>query len=185
MSRRKKDPLRQLREDEREVLEQISRSHSEPAIHVERSKALLAVADGKDYTQAAAIAGRRSGDAVSQLVSRFNQEGLAALVPRYGGGPPVVYGNAEQARILKEFRRQPDRQKDGTATWSLSTLQRALQQAEDGLPNVSIDTIWRTLHQAGWSWQKDRSWCETGKVKRKRKGGVVDVIDPDTLPKKT
>jgi transposase len=80
---------------------------------------------------------------------------------------------------------QPDRQKDGTATWSLSTLQRALQQAEDGLPNVSIDTIWRTLHQAGWSWQKDRSWCETGKVKRKRKGGVVDVIDPDTLPKKT
>jgi hypothetical protein len=105
MSRRKKDPLRQLREDEREVLEQIARSHSEPAIHVERSKALLAVADGKDYTQAAAIAGRRSGDAVSQLVSRFNQEGLAALVPRYGGGAPVVYGNAAQARILKEFRR--------------------------------------------------------------------------------
>jgi hypothetical protein len=50
---------------------------------------------------------------------------------------------------------------------------------------VSTYTIWQTLHQAGWSWQKDRSWCDTGKVKRKRKNGVVEVTDPDALPKKT
>lgn len=185
MSRRKKDPLRSLTEEEREILDQIARSHSEPASHVARAKALLAVADGKDYTKAAALAGRCSGDAISQLVSRFNREGMAAIEPRHGGGPGVVYGTAGQERILQEARRQPDCEKDGTATWSLSTLQQALRRSEDGLPNVSTYTIWQTLHQAGWSWQKDRSWCETGKVKRKRKNGVVEVSDPDALPKKT
>jgi len=185
MSRRRKDPLGQLTEEEQIILTQIARSQSEPASHVARAKILLAVATGDSYGQAAQAAGRRSYEAVSSLVTRFNQEGLAAVEPRHGGAPPKRYDTAEQERILLEARRTPDREKDGTATWSLSTLQRSLRRAEDGLPNVSAYTIWQTLRQAGWSWQKDRSWCETGKVKRKRKNGVVEVTDPDAVPKKT
>lgn len=185
MTRRRKDPLRPLTEKERNILEQIARASSEPASHVARAKALLAVADGKTYGAAAQAAGRRSNDAVSQLVSRFNQEGLGAIEPRHGGGPQPIYGTAEQERILAEARRRPDREQDGTATWSLTTLQHSLRQASDGLPQVSTYTIWITLHQAGWSWQQDRTWCETGKVKRKRKEGIVEVIDPDATPKKT
>ena len=77
----KMDPLRVLTDEEREVLTQISRSASAPASHVARAKALLAVADGQNYQEAARAAGRRAGDAVAQLVSRFNREGLAALAP--------------------------------------------------------------------------------------------------------
>ena len=44
MTRRRKDPLRPLRQEEREILEQIARAGSEPASHVARAKALLAVA---------------------------------------------------------------------------------------------------------------------------------------------
>jgi transposase len=185
MTRRRKDPLRPLSQEEREILEQIARARSEPASHVARAKALLAVADGKTYGAAAQAAGRRSNDAVSQLVSRFNQEGLTALEPRHGGGPAIKYGAVEQARILAEVRRKPDLARDGTATWSLSTLQQSLRQAEDGLPDVSTYTIWIVLQANGFSWQKDGSWCETGKVLRKRKEGVVEVIDPDAVPKKT
>ncbi len=185
MTRRRKDPLRSLRPEEREILEQIARAGSEPASHVARAKALLAVADGKSYGAAAQAAGRRSNDAVSQLVSRFNQEGVAALEPRHGGGPGVKYGPVEQARILAEVRRKPEVAQDGTATWSLSTLQRSLRQAPDGLPEVSTYTIWVVLQSNGFSWQKDASWCETGKVLRKRKEGVVEVIDPDATPKKS
>ena len=184
MTRRKKDPLRPLTDEEREVLEQISRAQSEPASHVARAKALLAVADDQSYTAAAQAAGRRSGDAVSQLVSRFNREGLAAIAPRHGGGPPVVYGVAERKRILAELERQPDREKDGTATWSLSTLQQALREAPDGLPKVSTYTILCVMHDAGWTWQKDRTWCKTGTVTRKRKEGTVEVTDPETEAKK-
>jgi transposase len=122
---------------------------------------------------------------VSQLVARFNQEGVAALEPRHGGGPAIKYGAVEQARILAEVRRKPDLARDGTATWSLSTLQRSLRQASNGLPEVSTYTIWVVLQSNGFSWQKEASWCETGKVVRKRKEGVVEVIDPDATPKKS
>jgi transposase len=130
---------------------------------------LLAVAAGQTYQAAAESAGRKSNDAVSQLVSRFNQEGLAALVPHHGGGPAVAYGPAERERILAEARRPPDRERDGTATWSLNSLQRALRQAPDGLPHVSTYTLWQVLRGAGFSWQVSRTWCETGKVKRNEK----------------
>jgi len=185
MTRRQKEPLRPLSTEEREVLERISRAQSDPASHVARAKALLAVADGVSYTQAARAAGRRAGDAISHLVSRFNGEGLAAVEPRHGGGPPIEYGLEEQKRILAEFERQPDREQDGTATWSLNTLQRALRTATDGLPMVSTYTIWRVLRDAGWTWQADRTWCKTGTVVRKRKGEAVEVTDPEAEAKKT
>jgi transposase len=184
MSRRQVDPLRPLTEEERQWLEKISRSQSEPAAHVARAQALLAVAQGLSYTDAAQVAGRRSGDTVSRWVRRFNHEGLAAIEPKHGGGPPPTYSAAERERILAEARRTPDREQDGTATWSLGTLQRALRLAPDGLPRVSTYTIWHVLHEAGLSWQKDRSWCPTGRVLRKRKGGGVEVLDPDAAGKK-
>jgi transposase len=187
MTRRQKDPLRELTQEERDWLARLSRSHAEPAAHVARAKALLAVADGKSYTAAAKAAGRRSGDAVSNLVSRFNQQGLAAIEPHHGGGPNPTYTDPERERILKEARGAADREEDGTATWSLTTMCRASRRApEDRLPEISTYTIWKILREAGFSWQKTRSWCETGKVERKRKGGeVVEIIDPDATPKKS
>ena len=185
MTRRQQDPLRPLTPEERAALEQLSRAQSEPANHVARARLVLAVAAGQSYTAAARGVGRRSGDAVARLVARFNQEGRAAIVPGHGGGAPVVYGEAERARILAEVRRVPDREADGTATWSLSLLQRALRQAPDGLPRVSRFTIARTLHEAGLSWQKSRTWCETGVALRNRKHGVVHVSDPDAAAKKS
>lgn len=185
MGKPQKNPLRPVTEEEKEVLKQVSRGQREPASHVARAKALLAVAEGRSFTAAAKAAGRRSGDAVAQVVARFNEEGLAALELRHGGGPALKYGAAQQERILREARRKPQLDRDGTATWSLSSLQRALRQAEDGLPEVSTYTIWVVLQANGFSWQKDGSWCETGKVLRKRKEGVVEVIDPDATPKKS
>ena len=82
------------------------------------------------------------------------------------------------------FHRQPKRHKDGTATWSVVTLQRALRRAEDGLTQVSSYTIWQVLKQAGYSWQKTRSWLKTGQAKRIRKGRLVTVTDPDAMVKK-
>jgi hypothetical protein len=186
VTRQKKDPLHELTEEERTWLERISRSHSEPAIHVIRAKQLLAVADGHSYTEAARFSGRKNnGDAVSKLVSRFNQEGLKAIEPGHGGGAVVQYGVAERERILKEFRRKPEPTRDGTATWSLKTLCEALRKAPDGLPKVSEDTLRTVLLGSGYIWQQSRSWCETGTAVRKRKHGKVTVTDPDTEPKKS
>jgi transposase len=184
MPAHQKDPLRPLTADERLALERVSRSHTEPAAEVARAKELLAVAEGASFEAAARTAGRKSGDAVAHLVARFNREGLDALVERHGGGQPKRYTQREQERILQEVRREPDRDQDKTATWSLATLQGALRRAPDGLPAVSTSTIWCVLHDAGFAWTKDRSWCEMGTALRKRKSGIVTVIDPDAAAKK-
>ena len=184
MTGRKKDPLRTLAQEEKTWLERISRSQSEPAMHVARAKEILAVAARCSYTEAAQLAGRKSGDAVSHLIERFNQEGLQAIQAKHGGGPEVKYNAAERERVLVEARRQPDPEKDGTNTWSLTTLQKALHKAPDGLANISTERIWVILQEAGFRWQKSRSWCETGQVARKRKRGVVTILDPDATPKK-
>src|SRR3982751_6900161 len=99
MSRKKKDPLREPTEPERQELDRLSRSQSAPAAEVIRAKILLDVARGDDYQQAARAVGRRSGDAVSHLVARFPAEGLAALAPRHGGGRRPTYGTQDRGRI--------------------------------------------------------------------------------------
>src|SRR5581483_4611541 len=137
MSRRRKDPLRPLTADERRELTHLSRSRSAGAARATRAIMLLAVAGGSDYQQAARAAGRKSGDAVSHLVARFNREGLVALDPRHGGGNKLIYGSAARDRILREASRTPTPATDGTATWSLTTLRRVLRAAPDGLPAVS------------------------------------------------
>jgi transposase len=98
----------------------------------------LAIADGASYTAAAHQVGRRHTETISAWVSRFNRDGLAAVRPGHGGGARVRYGADAQQRILAEWARTPQREQDGTATWSLGLslglLQRALRRAPDGLP---------------------------------------------------
>jgi transposase len=185
MSRRKKDPLRPLTDAEHQALTQLSRSQVAPAVQVARASMLLAVAAGDDYQDAARSAGRRSGDAVSHLVTRFNIEGLDALTPRHGGGKPRTYDHTARERVLREVRRGPTPEADGTATWSLSTLRRSLRSASDGLPAVATSTIWQVLHEAGLSYQRTRTWCPTGAALRRRKAGTVTVTDPDAESKKS
>ena len=184
MARPAKHPLRTLTQPERQQLQALARSRSAPADRIARAQEILAVAAGASFGEAARRAGHRCHQCVSALVARFNQEGLDAVWGHHGGGPAIRYGPEEQARILKEFARPPDREQDGTATWSLTTLQKALRKAPDGLPNVSTYVILQVLHQAGFTWQKDRTWCDTGTVARKRSRGVVRVTDPDTLEKR-
>lgn len=199
MSRRQVNPLRSLSEEELTQLQRLARSPAQPAAGVARAKALLAVAQGSNYTEAARAAGRKSGDAVAHLVARFNAEGMRAVSPRHGGGAPRRYGPVERETILAEARRTPDREQDGTAAWSLSTLQRALRQKggegnggqgdKAGLSQISTYTIWLTLKEAGLGWQKSRTWCDTGtswRVRRRKSGDVVELVtDPDAEAKKT
>jgi hypothetical protein len=184
MARRQKDPLREVTDDERRWLTRIARSTREPATHVARAKQLLAVAGGLSYTQAAISSGRKSGDAVAKLVSKFNALGLSAIARKRGGGPKPTYAVAERERILTEVRRSPDPEQDGGATWSLMILRAALRKAPDGSPKVSTYTIRAVSREAGFRWPRTRSWCETGQVMRKRKSGTVKVNDPETTAKK-
>ncbi len=176
--------MRPLSEAERQELTRVANAPSEPVRRHRRATALLAVVGGATLTQAARRVGWKVGDSVAALVRRFNQHGLRALDDRPRPGPRRRYGPAERERIVREFRRQPDREKDGTATWSVELLKRALRRAPDGLPEVSGFTIVQVLHEAGFTWQESRTWCDTGVALRKRKEGVVEVTDPEADQKR-
>ncbi len=173
--------LRSFSEAEREQLQRIVKATSERVDVMRRTKAVLAVYTGSTFTEAGQQGGM-SRQAVSQLVRRFNERGLATLLLAAGRGRKATYTPLDRERILQEVQRQPDRDQDQTATWSLSTLQRALRK--HGLPHISRDTIGQVLHEAGYTYQRSRTWCPTGTALRVRKEGVVTVHDPHTEEKK-
>jgi transposase len=173
MSRSAAEPLRSLTEEERKELHRVSRASHESRIRHQRAVALLAVAEGNILSEAARLVGWKSHDPVTKVTRRFNRMGLGALDDLPRPGPHRTYGPAAQARMLQEVRRTPDRKEDATGTWSLTLLQRALRAAPDGLPKVSTFTILHTLHEAGYTWQKNRTWCHTGRTLKKGKDGTV------------
>jgi transposase len=134
---------------------------------------------------AARLAGWRVHDTVTRLIRRFNERGLAVLDDQPRSGHPRTYGASERARIEQELLREPSRKEDGTATWSLSTLQRVLRKGPDGLPHVSTFTILHVLHEMGYTWQQSRTRCRTSVTLRKRKDGVVEESYDPYTPQKT
>jgi len=182
MATLQKDPLRVLTAAERATLEQITRASSERVDRVRRATALLAVARCVSFAKAAEQAGFRSGSAVADLVARFNRHGMAVLTIAAGRGRKVTYDPAARGRIVATAQAQPERRNDGTATWSLGTLQRRLRR--EGMARVGTSTIRRVLQDAGSSYQRTRTWCPTGTAQRVRKRGVVTVIDPRTEEKR-
>jgi len=182
MGRRRVETLRPLSADEQAALRRIAQARYERVDRVGRAVALLAVAAGRTYTEAARQAGWRSHTGVAKLVHRFNQRGLAALDIAAGRGRRPTYPLAARTRIVRVAQQAPDRRADQTATWSLSTLQRRLRR--EGFPRIGATTIRRVLEEAGSSYQRTRTWCPTGTALRQRKAGVVRVVDPATEEKK-
>ena len=182
MATRQHEPLRPLTIGEQAALTRIVTASSERADRVRRATALLALATGASFAQAARQAGFRSERSVAKLVGRFHRRGLASLDIAPGRGRRPTYDVAARGRIVATAQRAPERRADGTATWSLGTLRRTLRR--DGLPRLGTSTIRRVLQDAGSSYQRTRAWCPTGTAQRVRKSGVVTVTDPDTEQKR-
>ena len=91
MSNRQKDPLRELTRQEEQALQKLAKSISERMDVVKRANALLCVRAGKSCIEAAKVAGYKSNDPISRLVSRFNQRGLLALSIAVGRGRKPTY----------------------------------------------------------------------------------------------
>jgi transposase len=181
MGRPRKEELRELKEEEQKELKRAVKATSERVDTVKRAKARLSVAAGATLTKASQEAGL-SREAVAQMVTRFNRCGLAVLEIAAGRGRKPTYTRKPRARVLAEVQREPDREKDQTATWSLILLRDALRKT--ALPQIAAETIREVLHEAGYSYQRTRTWCRTGYALRKRKSGTVTVYDLETLEKK-
>ena len=154
MATPQKEPLRPLTAEELAALRRVAKASSERVDRVRRAVTLLAVAQGQSFRQAAHEAGFRSGTAVAELVGRFNRHGLAALTIAGGRGRKATYDPIARAHVVATAQRPPQRREDGTATWSLGTLQRTLRKSD--FPRIGTSTIRRVLEDAGSSYQRTR-----------------------------
>jgi transposase len=146
MGRPRKEELGERKEEERKELKRVVKATSERVDAVKRAKALLAVATGATSTAAGQEAGL-SREAVTQILRRFHQRGLAIVETAAGRGRRPTSTSEQRARILAEVQREPDRQADQTATWSLMLLRDTLRKA--GLPQIGAETLREVLHNAG------------------------------------
>ena len=144
-----------MTDEERAALVRVKACSSARHDRVRRAAALLAVAGGASFAAAARLAGYRSPSAVAGVVQRFNRRGLAALRSARGRGRRATYAPAARAQIVATAQRVPDRDGDGTATWSLTLLARAVRR--EGLSAVGATTIRRVLQTAGASYQQTRT----------------------------
>src|SRR2546423_13775992 len=115
MGQPQKHPLRPLNGQEERELRRIVKASSERIDVARRARALLAVAAKQTFPQAASSAGFAEARSVSQLVERFNQQGLAALSIAAGRGGKPTYTSQQQARILAQGQRKPPRPEEQKA----------------------------------------------------------------------
>lgn len=143
MGKPQKEPPRELTETERAALQRMVQASSE---RVDRVRALLAVAAGGSFAAAAREAGLRSGSSVANLIVRFNRQGLAALSIGSGCGRKPTYDATAREHDVATAQTVPDRRRDGTATWSLSTLQKRLRKEGGWMASgrTPSSACWRT-----------------------------------------
>src|SRR5258708_36481896 len=115
MAQPQQEPLRALSEQEERELKRLAKATSERLDVVHRAKALVAVASGKPFTEAAHEAGVKGGDGGGQLGKRFNARGLAALSIAARARRQPTYTSAPHVRIIAQRRREPGRKAEQTA----------------------------------------------------------------------
>ncbi len=175
--------LRPLSGAEFAELARVSKATRARLDHVRRAQAVLAVTTQQSFACAAHTAGFRSSATISALIRRVNAGGLAVLAIAPGRGRKPTYSSAVHQYILARAQQPPDRQQDGTAPWSIHTLQTVLRATLPDLAHLGATTIRRVLYAVGYSSQRTRTWCPTGMAQRVRKEGVVTVYDPHTAEK--
>jgi transposase len=93
---------------------------------------------------------------VREVIHAFNDQGFAALSPKWSGGRPVTFGPAARELICRIARSAPAGLGQPFTTWSLSKLVAYL--ADQHRLVTSAETVRRVLRRAGISWQATKTW---------------------------
>ena len=125
-----------LSEEQRSELSKWAASRTLPAGDVFRARLILALAEGRTYSQIMASLGT-TAPTISRWKQRFEQDGLAGLDPRHKGSQPRVAHAAVQAKVARKSHLMPT---DGSTHWSCRNMAQALK--------LSISTVQRVWAQA-------------------------------------
>lgn len=124
-----------LSAEERDELEQMTRSRSLPAADIFRARLILMLAEGVPYRTIQERLGTTAAT-ISRWKDRFLKGRIAGLMEiRHPGKKPFVITAALTARVLAATRRKP---KDGSTHWSCRKLAKHL-----GIGKDAVQRIWQ------------------------------------------
>jgi transposase len=135
-----------------------------------RLQAVLLVARGFPVAEAARITGARPGAVYHwlRLYLRARQPDSLRDTPR--SGRPRVAGCISDARITREFRRDPLRLVYNTTGWTVALLAAHLGR-KYGCP-ISARTLRRRMHALGLRWKRPRYvYADKDPHRAQKKGG--------------
>ncbi|MGW4489476.1 IS630 family transposase [Amycolatopsis sp. NPDC004368] len=93
---------------------------------------------------------------VREVIHAFNEQGFAALDPKWNGGRPAKFGPAARELLCRIARSAPCELGQPFTTWSLTKLVAYLRKHHRLA--VSAETARRILNTAGVSWQRTKTW---------------------------
>ena len=128
---------------DREALERMARSESEPHRRVVRAGALLALADGASVRSVARVLGSHQ-DSVRRWRDRFLESGPAgvgAVAPGRGRKPGIA-ADVVDAIVDDTLHSAPE---DGSAAWSTRSM-----AARHGVGKDTVARIWRARELRPW-----------------------------------
>ena len=128
--------LLKLSQEQQDELSQWTQSRTLPAGDVFRAKLILALAQGKSYSQIE-VQLQTSRPTIARWKQRFEEAGIAGLDPRYTGTNPRVAVPEVQANILRRTLKSPE---DGSTHWTCRKMAKAAK--------VSKSTVQRIWAQA-------------------------------------
>jgi transposase len=120
-------------EEQRSELRKWAASRTLPAGDVFRARLILALAEGRTYSQIMTSL-ETTAPTIARWKQRFEQDGLAGLDPRHKGSQPRVANAAVQARIARRTQQKPS---DGSTHWSCRKMAQALK-----LSKSTVQRVW-------------------------------------------
>lgn len=144
--------VRELSPDEGQRLRHLARRHKQFPIR-QRAQILLASATGMAAPQIAQAL-LTDENQVRRVIREFNQDGMASLRPRTGGGRPR---KSESSAIVDAALARPGDLGEPGTRWTLRRLRRFLVRS-DKVASISVEGLRQALRRAGVTYQRTRTW---------------------------
>ena len=147
--------VREMRENEWEALNKLSRSQKAEKRLVERATIVLRRSQGDKSVEIAKELSIET-DTVTRWVKRFNEQGIEGLQDREGRGRKADYSEHQRGQMMAMARTKPQDLGLPFATWSLSRLRDYLNEQEQ--LGISRAQLGRILVAEGLRWYQEQSY---------------------------
>lgn len=151
--------VRLFQNQEHEILQAIEKARSMPVQLAQRASIMLQSAEGKKADQIASEVGLSVGQ-VREWIKRFNGNGLVELFDQPRNGRPREYTAQQALQVVEVATTSPAECDVDINTWSLSHLQRYLEE-KTSVGRLCRETIRGILLEQGISYQQAQRWQES------------------------